>query len=197
MAMADYSDQPILANALECIRRSLDEYLFDPSANVPSKVVLSNLIDPNGKSVPGTQDKIVMILASIFHETTISTFTPTRQSENGDFVTKSPPLYVGLYVVFYANMTHSNYEQGLSAISSTISYFQQNPSFTQQTIPDLNPAIERLTFEFKNVDLLDWNHVVGMLGVNYMPSVMYKVRLLPFDGRAIGGRVPAVEGLRT
>lgn len=138
-----------------------------------------------------------MILASIFHETTISTSTPTRQSKDGDYVTKSPPLYVGLNVIFYANMSHNNYDQGLSAISSTISYFQQNPSFTQRSLPDLNPAIDRLTLEFKNIDLLDWNHVVGMLGANYMPSVMYKIRLLPFDGRAIGGRIPAVEGMRT
>jgi hypothetical protein len=40
------------------------------------------------------------------------------------------------------------------------------------------------------------NHLVGMLGANYLPSVFYKVRMIPFQAGAMHSAVPAVDQLQ-
>jgi hypothetical protein len=114
---------------------------------------------------------------------------------NNDYAITSPPLYINLETLFYANMSKGNYHSGLAAISEVISFFQQHRYFTQQTLPDLDPVIDKLNFEMRNLDVLDVNHVLGQFGAKYLPCVMYKVRLLPFDGPAISGRVAEVQGI--
>ena len=37
---------------------------------------------------------------------------------------------------------------------------------------------------------------MGLLGTKYLPSVYYKVRLLPFQADAMSGVVPAAQGSR-
>jgi hypothetical protein len=48
--------------------------------------------------------------------------------------------------------------------------------------------------EITNLDLLEVNYLMGMIGTKYLPSAYYKLRMLPFTGDAIQGVVPAVEG---
>lgn len=138
-----------------------------------------------------------MFLANITHETAISSYASAKPVKEGGYVSVPPPLYVNLHILFYANMADGSYEQGLSAISATISFFQQNPSFNKQNLPSLDPRIDQLSFEFTNLDITDLNYVMGLLGAKYMPSAFYKVRLLPFVGDVITGDVPAVQGVGT
>lgn len=188
---------PLIANVLKCVQLSLDQFIAGSDPAAGRKVVLSNLIDPSGNPAPDTKDKIVMMLANVVQETTISTYNAARRTDDGDFAIKSPPIYINLYVFFYMNMSGRNYDQALGALTATISFFQQNPNFDKQNLPDLNPTIDRLTFEFASLDPLELNHVLGQFGVSYMPSVMYKVRLLPFDGSAVSGTVAAVESVQS
>jgi hypothetical protein len=93
----------------------------------------------------------------------------------------APPLYVDLFVLFYANFADRNYIEGLTMISRVIAFFQQNPVFTRDNLPDLDPVIDKLRFEFTNLDLGSLNHLMGNLGVKYLPSAYYKVSMIPFQ----------------
>jgi len=96
-----------------------------------------------------------------------------------------PPLYIDLYVLFYANFAERNYAEGLDAISRTISFFQQNPRFTRDNLPGLDPAIDKLTFEFFNLDLQTQSRLMESMGAKYLPSVYYKVRMIPFHNEVV------------
>ncbi len=116
------------------------------------------------------------------------------RTPGGSFALVQPPLYIDLFILFIANFYDRNYVQGLGMISRTISFFQQNPWFTRDTLPALGPGIDKITMEFTNLDLLEVNYLMGMLGTKYLPSVYYKLRMLPFGSDAMQADVPAARG---
>jgi hypothetical protein len=182
---------------LELIRQKLDEHfkLADPRAE--EWVILANIVDHDGRAFAAAKDKIVMMLVNIKHETVISTYTAAIPSKTNAFQVVPAPIFIDLYILFFANFYDDNYRQGLTMISRTISYFQQNPWFNTTNLPDVPPSIDRLTMEITNLDLLEVNYLMGMIGTKYLPSVYYKLRMLPFAGEAIRGLVPPVEGPST
>jgi Pvc16 N-terminal domain len=186
-----------IQKTLELVRARLNEALRNALPRDEDWVVLSNLVDPEGRHYEGTKDKLVMFLANIQHETTISTYTRTQPAEGDRYAVVAPPLYVDLFLLFMANFYDRNYAEGLGLISRTIAFFQQNPWFTPDSLPGLAPEITKLQFEFNNLEMTELNYLMGLAGVKYLPSVYYKVRLLPFASDALLAEVPGVSGLRT
>jgi len=181
----------LILNALECVRQRLNSFLHNANPRNDEWVALCNVLDQKGQEVPEATDKVVMFLTNITHETIQSTYTSAVPSGSSRYAIVSPPLYINLYVLFYANLA---YKVALGAISATISFFQQTPTFTRDTLPGLDPQIEKLSFEFTNLDITELNYVMGLLGTKYLPSAYYKVRLLPFQADAMMGQVPAAQG---
>jgi Pvc16 N-terminal domain len=184
----------LIRTVLDLIRQKLNESFANLDPRPDDWVVLANVVDHDGRPNAAAKDKIVMVLANIKHETVVSTYTSTVGTKSSSYGIVTPPLYIDLYILFYANFYDENYRQGLAMISRTISFFQQNPWFTPDNLPDLPPAVEKLTMEITSLDLLEVNYLMGMLGVKYLPSVFYKLRMLPFVGDAIAGVTPPVGG---
>lgn len=184
----------LIRTVLDLIRHRLNEHFNNIDPRREEWVKLANIVDNDGQAFVGSKDKIVMVLANIKHETVISTYTSTVRTQTGAFAIVPVPLYIDLYILFYANFYDENYRQGLAMISRTISYFQQNPWLTASNAPDLPPVVDKLTMEITNLDLLELNYLMGMLGVKYLPSVYYKLRMLPFVGDAMSGVAPQVSG---
>jgi hypothetical protein len=104
-----------------------------------------------------------------------------------------PPLYINLFLLFFANFSEKNYPMGLGMISRTIAFFQENPYFNHQNLPDLPAPIDNLAFEFSNLDAQGLSYLMGLAGVNYLPSVYYKVRMLPFRREVIQQQASAAQ----
>jgi Pvc16 N-terminal domain len=184
----------LILTVLALIQKKLAEYFKNADATAEDWVILGNIVDHDGRLYAAAKDKIVMMLVNIKHETVISTYTATAKSKTSAYAVVPAPLYIDLYLLFLANFYDDNYPVGLEMISRTISFFQQNPWFTSANMPGLPPSIDKLTMEITNLDLLEVNYLMGMIGTKYLPSAYYKLRMLPFTGDAIQGVVPAVEG---
>lgn len=187
----------LIHHSLKLVKQRMNETLANRYPRSEEWVILSNIVDPDGNLFEDTKNKVVMVLANIQHETIISTYSRTVPNRNDTYSIVTPPLYIDLFVLFYANFFDRNYGEGLTMISETISFFQQYPVFTQDTLPGLDPVIDKLRFEMVNLAVSDLNYLMGMMSAKYLPSVYYKVRLLPFQSDAIKGEVPAVQGLET
>ena len=83
--------------------------------------------------------------------------------------------------MFASCFSGKNYPEALKFISNTISFFQKNPVFDHQNTPELDEKIEKLTLAIENISLNDLSSLWGVLCGKYMPSVLYKVRMLTFD----------------
>lgn len=187
----------LIHHSLKLVKQRMNETFSNRYPRSEEWVILSNIVDPDGNLFEDTRNKVVMVLANIQHETIISTYNRTAPNRNDTYSVVTPPLYIDLFVLFYANFFDRNYGEGLTMISETISFFQQYPVFTQDTLPGLDPVIDKLRFEMVNLAVSDLNYLMGMMSAKYLPSVYFKVRLLPFQSDAIRGEVPAVQGLET
>lgn len=185
-----------IRGTLEQIRKRLNEFLWTASPRQDDWVILSNIVDHNGQPYEEAQEKVVMFLAGIQKETAVSSYNPNAAVSGNKYAVVAPPLYIDLFVLLYANFSGKNYAEGLSAISRTISFFQQNLWFTHDNLPGLDPRIDKLTFEMTNLDPTDLNYILGLTGAKYLPSVYYKVRMIPFDSEAMQAQVPAVQGVQ-
>ena len=172
-----------IPTTLELIRQKLNTQTTVPGNE--DWVILTNIVDHEGHVSEQAKNKVVMSLANIRYETVISDYNRAIPDNNIHFI--APPLYIDLYVLFFANFSDRNYLQGLALISETISFFQKNPWFTDKTLPGLDPAIDKLSFEMVNLDLADLNYVMDMMGAKYLPSVYYKVRMFTFSSDVLPG----------
>ncbi len=184
----------LIHKTLELVRQRLNSY-FQAADPLPEDwIVLSNIIDQDGKVFDHARNKVVMFLANIQQDTTISTWRPAAPISPDRYGIMQPPIYINLFVLFYANFSDRNYPQSLETISRTIEFFQQNPYFDRQNLPDLPEPIDKLAFEFTNLDSTGLNYLMGLAGVRYLPSVYYKVRMFPFRSDTLQQQVSAAQG---
>jgi len=170
----------MIQSTLELIRSKLNDRLMVEDRRGEDAVILSNIVDLNGVPFPDAQDKVVVCLANIQHEEIVSAQSTDPVVERERPGVLPPPLYIDLFVLFYANFSGLRYRDGLGMISQTIAYFQQNPVFTHDNLPSLHPRIDKLRFEFTSLDLSSLHCLMQNMGAKYLPSAYYKVRLIPF-----------------
>lgn len=187
----------MIRSTLEILRARLDASFKAADPRDEDWVILSNLVDHDGHPNEAARNKVVVCLAGIQHETVISTHQRTTPLAGGQHGVVSPPLYVNLLVLFIANFSEKNYPEGLSMIARTIGFFQQVPYLTHDNAPDLAPSIDKLSLEMMNLDLTQANYLLGMMGIKYLPAVLYRVRTIPFRGDAISAIVPPARRLDT
>jgi uncharacterized protein DUF4255 len=186
----------ILQSTLDLLRARLDAafQISDPRAE--EWVALTNPVDLDGRVSENARNKIVMTLVGLQSETAIGAVSGFIPAAGDQFARVAPPLHLNAFVVFLANFSDSNYATGLGMLSRTIAFFQQNPVFTHHRLPGLPAEIDRIALDFVSLDLMQTNYLMGMLGLKYLPSALYRLRMLTFASDAIGSLVPAARKTR-
>lgn len=92
---------------------------------------------------------------------------------------QNPKIFLNLYALFA--VTISNYAVALQTLSTIIACFQSNRVFDSVNYPGLDPAIERLTLDLYTTNFEQVNHLWSTLGGKYLPSVMYKIRVVGIE----------------
>jgi len=153
-------------------------------------VVLSNILEQDGNIAAHIADKLVVSLVNIEKETV--NMRPPQQSTGARALVMRPPICLNLSVLFAANFSSANYPEALKFISSSIGFFQARPVIDQQNTPDLDARIEKVTLEIQNLSIMELSNLWGILSGKYMPSILYKVRMLTIDSQEISGEVPTI-----
>jgi hypothetical protein len=94
--------------------------------------------------------------------------------------------------MFLANFPDPNYLEALRYISLVLEFFQGTQVFDKFNLPTLSTNVEKLSFEFVNFTFDELNSVWSVLGLKYMPSAVYKIKLLSFTNNLIREQVTAV-----
>jgi hypothetical protein len=76
-------------------------------------------------------------------------------------------------------------------------YLQQKNVFNRANTPQLDGAIEKLVFEMESLTLERMSSVWTALGAKYMPSVMYRMRMLTIDGSIVREFRPEISGIQS
>lgn len=177
--------------AVQLLATQLNQYLRRTYNLTEDVVVISNLLEIDGTVAANVNNKLVVFLVNI--EKDAVPFRQVNLHEVGEReVQSSAPLYFNLYLMMAANFTGNNYSEALKFLSSTISFFQKNHVISHQTAPEMDERIEKLILDIENLSIQDLSNLWGSLGGKYLPSILYKVRMVAFDTEDVIGRVPVV-----
>jgi hypothetical protein len=171
----------MIYSALNVIVVKINDYLKLKFSSNGNYLELSNLLDQDGSLATIDTNKIIATLVNIEKETAIGMNHQMRSNDNGKYTSMNPPVFINLYVLFTSVYTGKNYTEGLKFISSIIEYLQGVLVFDHSNTPQLSPKIDKLTFEIVNLDMQNLSQLWGAIGGKYMPSILYKVRMLSFD----------------
>lgn len=182
--------------AIRCLAGELNEFLGRSLATVEELVTVSNLQGPDGAPTPDTGNKVVLFLTAIERDTvyTVSQRTP----DGGRAGAGGGPLFLNIYLMAVANFSGRHSPDALRLISLLVGFFHEHPIFDRHTSPGMDPSIDKLILDIENTPPAVMSNIWGVLGGRYMPSVLYRVRMISIDGSQFAGRIhriaePAVE----
>ncbi|GAA0875711.1 hypothetical protein GCM10009118_21200 [Wandonia haliotis] len=153
-------------------------------------IVLSNVASQNGDwAIPS--GKIGMSLINVEEERVIKDQVFEHRNSNGTYERYNPALKLNLYVLFCANYVNSaennntsTYREGLKQLSNVISFFQSKYVFSPESSPNMPVELEKLIVDIYSYSFEQQYNFWSILGAKYLPSVLYKVRLVSYQNRA-------------
>ena len=180
----------MIADAVEFIRREVRDHLAVADDEVITNSARKLVEEANP---PGAYISLVNV-----EEETALRNTPHVERRLGHTEYIEPPVYLNLYLLFAFEFL--TYASSLIHLSKTVELFQNKRWFsaTTQAGPGANafPAsLEKLVLEMVNMNFEELNHLWGVLGGAYFPSVVYKVRLVKvrFDAATAAPEVTSIE----
>ncbi len=168
----------MIDRALDALRQVVAGFLLRlPELNVTSDsvVVLSPLVKPDG-SVAIPENSLALTLVCLEEERVLRAQAAVSTDLNGRVSHRNPEVKLNLYVMVTSHF--KNYKTALEFLSAAVRLFQSRNVFTPGDIPALEGVAEKLVVELHSLDFEQQNHLWASLGAKYMPSVMYKVRML-------------------
>lgn len=187
----------MIDKALNFIVGELNSVLLARFQSNENLAVLSSVSNPDGTLPPGIENKIVLSLVNVEREAAANGGSwPMRGGGPEVFGRVSPPLALNLLLLITASFS-SNYGEALKVLGSAMGFFQGKPSFNAQNSASFPTEMEKLSMELVNLSIQEVNNVWAILGAKYMPSVIYKMRMLVLQENWIGERIPAVSGADT
>lgn len=137
---------------------------------------ISRLDISSGANNADLQSKVVLTLVNLEEEKTLKN-GPYYVQEGETLVKKNPTIYLNLYLLF--SCADEDYETALTKISRIIGTFQSKFVFTPDTAEVPFPGeIEKIILDLFSINFEQSNHMWGILGGKYIPSVLYKARLI-------------------
>lgn len=188
--------------ALEILQKQVENHLTLVNNNVVNGegfIVLSNVADEDGKwAIPS--NKIGMSIINVEEERIVKDQVFEHRNANGDYERYNPELKLNLYVLFCANFVNAadqssnKYGEGLKQLSHVISFFQGKYVFTPDNTPDMDPKLKKLIVDIYSYSFEQQYNFWSILGAKYLPSVLYKVRLVTFQEKVLESQnVPISE----
>jgi hypothetical protein len=182
----------VIATAVSKVARELNLAMRNRTDSTEDLVVVSNLLEIDGTPAPQAVERVAVFLVNIEREAAPPRHPTLADSGRSRVGLVQPPIFLNLMVLFAANFSGTKYPEALKAISSVAAFFQARPVFDHQTTPDLDPAIERLTLEIENLTIADLGNLWGVLGGRYVPSLLYRMRMVVIDASRLEDQVPRV-----
>lgn len=182
----------MINQAISLLTTSLNQYLrrqFDLAEDV---AIPSNIVEHDGAVVPHTNNKVLISLVNIEKQAIQGNLRHNAGASDGKSESSYPPVHLNLYLMFTANFSGTNYAEALKFLSQVVGFFQSNPVFNHDNAPDLDRRIEKLTMDIENLNMKDLSSLWTIISGKYMPSILYKVRMITYDGGEIAARIPKV-----
>ncbi len=185
----------MIQNVLPTIANELNVYLKSRYNSIEDKVIISNLINQDGSVAVEGSNQIVVSLINVTEESTLRA-SANNQLIGSSFLEFAPPVTINLTLIFSAFFISKNYLEALKYLSGVIYFFQSKPLFTNQNTPGLTTNVDKVHFDMLSMQPQELMNIFSMMGAKYMPSVVYKMKMLTFSQDNIIDELPSIKGLK-
>ncbi len=163
----------MIKSALVFIKNQLDQYLVNRFDLDESTTVLNYLVEQNGSVPQKNQNKMVLTLINLDHETS-KQYYGGQQRIGNQSVKVNPAVHFNVDLLFTASF--DDYDESLKFLNATISFFQGNNVLDEKKCSDMPDGITSLNFEIENSSYFETHNLWSAMGAKYQPSIIYKVR---------------------
>lgn len=179
----------MIYESLACIADQMNTFFRSRLKITEDKVLLSALVNQDGSVAIQGENKILLTLVNMVRDTGIK---PAGSTGSGVTIQTSKPVCLHLYLLFSCYFTAANYGESLRFLSFIISFFQENHVFDHANTPQLDPGINKLILEMESIDGDRLGNMWSTLGAKYMPSVLYKLRMVILNPASVREYRPVI-----
>jgi Pvc16 N-terminal domain len=144
------------------------------------KVVLSTIVNPDG-SIAAREENVILVGLVDVRQESASPYVvqATYQTPDGlNYKSTASSLQVNLYVLFVSYFQGNMAKESLNYLTFVLRFFQTKSVFNHHNTPGLPPGVDKLEFTLETMDFQQKGYMWGLLGIKYMPFLLYKARLL-------------------
>lgn len=180
----------MLNKVLNFLKKELNSAISLPGQ--PETVVLASIVNEKGEL--NIQDGQLSVMLVNIEEEKFLKVQVQRERRTGDQIQfANPEIKLNLLVLLAANPGVNNYPAALNSLSNAITFFQGTSFFDKTAFPELAPEIEQFSVELFSLTLEQQNQLWASLGAKYLPSVVYKIRLIVIDKGLFGLNKPLIK----
>ncbi len=174
----------MIDKALDFICKQLNSYLLtklEPAPQDDIAIILSNVsqlneMQPNSGGETNDPQNAFLSLINVEEDRISKSPENFVRSVDGSVIYKNPKIFLNLYILFAVNL--ASYSESLKRLSYIIQFFQYQNVFTPLNYPSIPKSTDQLIVDLVTLSYQDLNNLWGILGSRYLPSVMYKVRMI-------------------
>lgn len=192
----------MINTALDFLTKEINNFLELKNGVIGEKVYLTNVSKQDGSwAIP--DNALGVSLINIEEERVFKEQRTAYVNEAGNTETMNPEIKLNLYVLISAHFTDNDgttqkYKEGLKQLSYVISLFQGKNVYTNENSPllySLDPNIKKLVVELYSYSFEQQYNFWSVIGAKYLPSVLYRVRLLRFQEKNTYEQHPQISSV--
>ncbi|MDZ4749814.1 MAG: DUF4255 domain-containing protein [Saprospiraceae bacterium] len=198
----------MIHTSLSFLQTALNHFIFvkDPlntAGVLDHAVMLDTIVNQENKPIHTNGDYVIMTLVNLEEETVGKSQLPYFKTPDDKLHVLNPDLKINLYIQFsaFSDNTLSSppaYERALILLDQVVFFFQYRNVFNGSQYPILFDAgIEKLIIEPISLTFEQLNHLWATLGAKYLPSVIFKCKMLTFRETVVSPETIPIKELLT
>jgi hypothetical protein len=148
-----------------------------------SGTILSQLVSPDGSIPIQNQNKLVLSLINLEQNSNQPYNNWGTVVENNVQLNLGPPLRFDIDLIMAA--CFDDYEESLKFLNAGIAWFQASGTFDVTKYPNMPKGLPRIVLEIETLNHKDMHSLWSALGAKYMPSIIYKMKMITIDSQQV------------
>jgi hypothetical protein len=181
----------MLNKTLQFVNDILDQFIKNRFGLDESKVLLNNLIESNGSVPQINQNKVILSMINVEKETNRPFYDWNKKSGNENYSDVSPYERFNIDILISSNF--DDYAETLRYLNEVLVFFQVHPRIKADDFSSMPAGVDKLDFEIEKINYVQMQGLWTSMGAKYVPSVIYKMRLVTMQGNEADAFVPAIS----
>ena len=143
------------------------------------KAVISSIMNQDGSVAQLEENKVLITLVNIEKEP-----TPVGPKKDG-----KQRVHINFFVLFSCYFSNANYGEALKFLAFTMNYLNDNSSMDVSETGGAKSTSSsnglKVQIEIESLTIDQNSNLWSTVGAKYMPSALYKIRMIPLDSNSL------------